>query len=297
MSGRALERMLDRLAEGRAAALERLFQFLAIPSISTDPVHHDSLPSSCGMVRRHVARDRLQRARRAHGRQAHGRRAIVAPKPDRAPMFCSTATTMCSPPDPLEEWDAPPSRRSSSRTHDTAMIIVARGASDDKGQVMTFFEACRAWHAAHGALPVDVTVLLEGEEESGSPSLAPFLAAHGDELKADLALVCDTEPMGPGNPRDHRFLARSRLLGDHVTGPSRDLHSGLYGGPARNPLQFSPRSSPACTTKTAACHSRLLRWRPPTVTLHDDCRVAHARLRHRKLSRRMGLSAPAGETD
>jgi acetylornithine deacetylase/succinyl-diaminopimelate desuccinylase-like protein len=57
---------------------------------------------------------------------------------------------------------------------------------------MTFIEACRAWLSAHGTLPVDVGVLIEGEEESGSPSLAPFLAAHGDELKADIALVCDT---------------------------------------------------------------------------------------------------------
>ena len=102
---------------------------------------------------------------------------------------------------------------------------------------MTFVEACRAWHEETGALPCSITILFEGEEESGSPSLVPFLTAHEDELRCDLALVCDTGMWDADTPAINVTLRG--LMGDEVIvkAASRDLHSGMYGGPAANPIR------------------------------------------------------------
>ena len=103
---------------------------------------------------------------------------------------------------------------------------------------MTFVEACRGWKDATGELPCKVTILFEGEEESGSPSLEPFLAANANELKCDLALVCDTNMWDSNTPAITTALRG--MASDEVTihAASRDLHSGYYGGAAQNPIHI-----------------------------------------------------------
>ncbi len=116
--------------------------------------------------------------------------------------------------------------------------IVGRGTSDDKGQLLTFVEACRAWKAVNGALPIKVTLFFEGEEESGGKSLPGFLAANKAELgNADVALVCDTDLWNRDTPAIVTSLRG--LVGEEVviTCASHDLHSGMYGNAARNPIQ------------------------------------------------------------
>jgi acetylornithine deacetylase/succinyl-diaminopimelate desuccinylase-like protein len=102
---------------------------------------------------------------------------------------------------------------------------------------MTFVEACRAYVAVTGGLPVPVTIFFEGEEESGSPSLHPFLEANKDELRKDVALVCDTGMWDRSTPGMTATLRG--LVGEEVTltCADRDLHSGLFGGPAQNPIR------------------------------------------------------------
>ncbi len=115
--------------------------------------------------------------------------------------------------------------------------MYGRGTSDDKGQLMTFIEAARSFIRVEGKLPIKATFLIEGEEESGSPSLVPFLKGNAKELSCDVALVCDTnmwDAKTPAITTRLRGMAREEVT---VTGPSLDLHSGLYGGPALNPLK------------------------------------------------------------
>ena len=230
-----LSRVLDHLAAGRQGALDRLFQFLAIPSVSTDPAYH----AACV-----AAADWCANSLREIGFQA--RIEMTPGKPMVVGHWHGSGSPLrvlfyghydVQPPDPLEKWTAPPFAPRLAQDPHAGEVIVARGASDDKGQVMTFLEACRSWIAVHGRLPVDVTVLLEGEEESGSPSLPSFLDSCGEELKADICLVCDTGQLDADTPAITAFLRGLAFSEITVTGPSRDLHSGIYGGPARNPIR------------------------------------------------------------
>jgi acetylornithine deacetylase/succinyl-diaminopimelate desuccinylase-like protein len=234
----ALHSVLDTLKREELNALERLFRFLSIPSISTDPAHHDA----CVEAAEWCAGALNEIGFAARVEPTMGKPMVVGHwrakgSGGRRPHVLFYGHYDVQPPEPLEEWDTPPFEPRLVEDPRHGKVIVARGASDDKGQLMTFIEAARAWLDVHGELPVDVSVLIEGEEESGSPSLAPFLAVHGDELKADVALVCDTGQWDAETPALTAFLRGLAFSEITIKGPSRDLHSGLYGGAALNPLR------------------------------------------------------------
>lgn len=139
------------------------------------------------------------------------------------------------PVDPLDLWRRDPFDPVIEEL-DGQKIIFGRGASDDKGQVMTFIEACRAYINTIGKLPCRITILLEGEEESDSISLLPFMRENSHILSADAAFICDTERWNETTPAITIGL-RGNITGEvKIIAANRDLHSGLYGGPAANPI-------------------------------------------------------------
>jgi acetylornithine deacetylase/succinyl-diaminopimelate desuccinylase-like protein len=141
------------------------------------------------------------------------------------------------PVDPLNLWETPPFEPRIATLPDGRKIIVARGACDDKGQVMTFVEALRAYKSVTGTLPLPITMMIEGEEECGSNHLFEFVKQNAAELKQDLALVCDTSMWDEKTPMITTSLRGLVYEEVRLTCADRDLHSGLFGGAAQNPLR------------------------------------------------------------
>jgi acetylornithine deacetylase/succinyl-diaminopimelate desuccinylase-like protein len=230
----SLDAVLARLDLDRAAALERLLAFMRIGSVSTDPAFAPEVKRAAD----HLAADLSSIGFDAKVYPTTGHPMVVAKrvKGGGRPHVLFYGHYDVQPVDPLELWEHPPFEPFVANGQ-----IRGRGAADDKGQLMTFVEAARAFIAVTGDLPIDVTCLFEGEEECGSPSLPAFLDAHADLLKADVALVCDTgmwDATTPSISTMLRGLAHEEVV---IRCADRDMHSGLYGGSAWNPIRILSR--------------------------------------------------------
>lgn len=235
-----LEPVLITADNNLDTSLERLFALIKIPSISTDPNYNDD----CRKAATYLAEYLTSLGFDASVRDTEGHPMVVGhhdgPKGDNVPHVLFYGHYDVQPVDPIELWDDDPFDPK-ILTRNGSKVITGRGTSDDKGQLLTFVEACRAYKDTHGNLPCKVSILFEGEEESGSHSLQPFLEANKDELTADFALVCDTSMFDRQTPAIPTSLRG--LLGEEVTihAAARDLHSGLYGGSAANPITILAR--------------------------------------------------------
>lgn len=224
--------LADELKNRRPENVKILCQLLSIPSISADPQCADSLHQaaatlselfqiagtgwSCEVVP--TAGYPIVWARyRAPGNR---RRAIVYGHYDVQPA------------DPLDLWTTPPFEPTLRDGK-----IYARGATDDKGQMLTHILSALAWMKTAGQLPIDLDYIIEGEEEVGSENLERFLAEHRDELKADVAVISDTSQYAPGWPAITTGLRGIFACEVRVHGPRKDLHSGVFGGAIPNPIR------------------------------------------------------------
>ena len=240
MSGDAqtLAAVLDAIETGLDATRGRWFDLLRIPSVSAQPAHAADCATAAEWLRAEL--------------QAIGFTARVLPTAGHPAVLAHHEGTGAGPrllyyghydvqpAEPLELWHSPP--------FDPVMAdgpcgprVCARGAVDDKGQVMMWLSALRAWHTAAGGPPCPVTVLIEGEEEVGSLNLEPFLTEHRDALAADIAIISDTGMWDVDTPALTTRLRGLVYVELTLRAAERDLHSGLFGGTALNPINALTR--------------------------------------------------------
>jgi acetylornithine deacetylase/succinyl-diaminopimelate desuccinylase-like protein len=230
-----LDAVLNRIDQDIDASVERLFALLRIASVSTDPAFKDQ----CRTAAEYVAADLRSIGFEADLRPTEGHPVVVGKANGvSGPRVLFYGHYDVQPVDPLELWKTPPFDPRIEILPGGRRIIVARGACDDKGQAMTFIEACRAYKAVTGKLPLPITTLIEGEEECGSQHLFKFVRDNAQEFKLDLALVCDTAMWNAETPAVTTSLRGLVYEEVKITCADRDLHSGLFGGAAQNPLRL-----------------------------------------------------------
>ena len=232
---KTLDAVLDRIDKDIDQSVERLFALLRIASVSTDPAFKDQ----CRIAAEHVATDLKSIGFEATVRPTAGHPVVVGKSNGVAgPRVLFYGHYDVQPVDPLNLWKTPPFEPRIETLPDGRKIIVARGACDDKGQAMTFIEACRAFKAVTGKLPLPITMMIEGEEECGSKNLFGFVRDNAAEFKLDLALVCDTAMWDQKTPAVTTSLRGLVYEDVKITCADRDLHSGVFGGAAQNPLRL-----------------------------------------------------------
>ena len=289
------EQVLARAEQDFQSHMQRWLDWLRIPSISANPAHN----ADCIAAAEFAARELAAMGFTVEILPTGGQPVVLAhhtgPGTD-TPHLLYYGHYDVQPPEPLELWDAPP--------FDPQIVdgphgkrVVARGAVDDKGQVATWLAAFRAWVDTTGGLPAQITVLLEGEEEIGSPNLEPFIVAHLDRLAADVAVISDTGQWDIDTPALTASVRGMAYMEVHLKGSSRDLHSGMYGGSALNAIN-------ALTRALGQIHDENGRVRIPGFYdgVHDVSEQQKSAWQKLGFSEHdfladIGLSVPAGEKD
>ena len=222
---------MNYFEQHRQDYLEGLKSFLRIPSISTLSEHKSDIQKAAEFARNELAKAGMQNAQLIEGQ---GNPLVYAEwlgAPGK-PTLLLYGHYDVQPPDPLDEWKSPPFEPDIRNDN-----IYARGSADDKGQTYILIKAVEGLLKQNGKLPINVKFLIEGEEEVGGEHIEAYVASKPARLKADAAVICDTEMFAPELPTicvGLRGIVYGELI---VQGADHDLHSGMYGGAAPNPFQ------------------------------------------------------------
>lgn len=217
--------------ENQQRFLGELKDLLRIPSVSTAPEHKDDVRRAAEYVANNLRNIGMENVEVIHTPKHPLIYADWLHAPGKPTVLCYAHYDV-QPPDPLDEWKSPPFEPTERDKN-----IYARGAVDDKGQLWMELKAIEALMKAHnGQLPLNVKFILEGEEEVGGESIAAYVRKEKAKLKADFALVCDTELFAPDLPTLTVGLRGLVYTEIGAIGPKTDLHSGMYGGVAPNPF-------------------------------------------------------------
>ena len=224
-----MQAVLDYLKQNESQAIAELCEYVRFPSVSAQPQHREDMGRCADWVARRCERAGLQ----ARVCPTQGHPVVLAstpPQPGRRPRYLVYGHYDVQPPEPFELWKSPPFEpRIEGRS------LFARGASDNKGQNLAHIRAVEAYLRTGTQLPCDLTFVIEGEEEVGSKSLGEFLKANRKELDCEAVVISDTGMPGPKFPALTSGLRGIAALEITLRGPSRDLHSGIFGGTVENP--------------------------------------------------------------
>ncbi|MBI1246773.1 dipeptidase [bacterium] len=216
------------LDDHRDAFVESLKELLRIPSVSTDSRHKEDVKTAANWVADRFRELGLET--QVIPTEGHPIVFAQSPPVPGKPVALVYGHYDVQPPEPLELWKTPPFEPTERDSN-----IVARGATDDKGQMLTHVLGAMAWIKTAGELPIQVKFLIEGEEEIGSGSLGPFIEQNKDLLANDVVVISDSSQFAPGQPAITYGLKGIAYFELKLTGPNRDLHSGSFGGAVRNP--------------------------------------------------------------
>ena len=285
----AIDRLDAYLESRRAAFEEQLFALLRIPSVSAQPAHDADTRRAAEFLRDDLKRIGFPTVELI---ETAGHPLVFAegPKlPDR-PTVLIYGHYDVQPPEPLEPWSSPPFEPTVRDGN-----VYARGATDDKGQMFTHVKAAEAWFQAMGGPPINVKILIEGEEEVGGANLEAFVAAHADLLRCDYAVISDTSQFAPGLPAITYGLKGLAYFELVVNGANADLHSGMFGGTVANPL--NALATILASLKDADGRIQIEGFYDPVRPLEDWEREAFAKLpfSEEEFRKQVGVTSLEGE--
>jgi len=226
-----VDRLLSYIEKNRLRYLDELKEFLAIPSISTTPEHRPDMERCAQWISRHLNGLGMTNTQ-IFPTKGHPVVYSEWTKAPGKPTVLIYGHYDVQPVDPIDLWTSPPFEATIRDGN-----IYARGATDDKGQVFVHLKGVEAFMKNGGTLPLNVKMIIEGEEEIGSENLEEFVRGHKELLHADLVLISDTDMFAKNVPSVCYGLRGLAYMQIDLVGPNRDLHSGSYGGSVHNPIQ------------------------------------------------------------